>query len=422
MTAAHAVMHPEPDGETSGHDGVGPCDSNDSDEESSQWGPLTTWSGLSIIDRVGLNSGKMSETDLENTFSQIALAFSCDQYTLKQRLQAEEHARNLAEENIKALKGLCLDSKRSKILQRLEMCMDILAGTVERISNTAEVLGAVHKEAHVSRAVELMVAHVENVRRRLDRHEAELEEAKKMILQQNSCRSIVEPGAPLDSDNRQTDSWKKCMQQNGSRRRVSMSFIPSDVLPHQKKGKRESKKRASRGEGDTGSKSRLPPPLSLESNCSSLDKDGGTPADDRPQDPGERVSAAGVPFDMAPNPSATPTPEWPVPTKPAAGKKLQQRLRNKWPLHRSTQDSTIQTRKSKAASSRKKTDKQKKGTNVCWGVSSGRDGPRGWPRPLCSRLLSCISICVLLSTISCICILWMLHGGGPNLDLRFWTR
>lgn len=33
-------------------------------------------------------------------FSQIALSFRCDQYTLKQRLQAEEHARNLAEENI----------------------------------------------------------------------------------------------------------------------------------------------------------------------------------------------------------------------------------------------------------------------------------------------------------------------------------
>lgn len=28
------------------------------------------------------------------------MAFHCDQYTLKQRLQAEEHARNLAEENI----------------------------------------------------------------------------------------------------------------------------------------------------------------------------------------------------------------------------------------------------------------------------------------------------------------------------------
>lgn len=37
---------------------------------------------------------------LQTAFSQIALAFRCDQYTLKQRLQAEEHARNLAEENI----------------------------------------------------------------------------------------------------------------------------------------------------------------------------------------------------------------------------------------------------------------------------------------------------------------------------------
>lgn len=36
----------------------------------------------------------------QSAFCQIALAFRCDQYTLKQRLQAEEHARNLAEENI----------------------------------------------------------------------------------------------------------------------------------------------------------------------------------------------------------------------------------------------------------------------------------------------------------------------------------
>lgn len=45
------------------------------------------------------------------------------------------------------LKGLCIDSQRSRILQRLELSLDILAGTVERISNTAEVLGAVHQVA-----------------------------------------------------------------------------------------------------------------------------------------------------------------------------------------------------------------------------------------------------------------------------------
>lgn len=37
---------------------------------------------------------------LQTAYSQITLAFRCDQYTLKQRLQAEEHARNLAEENV----------------------------------------------------------------------------------------------------------------------------------------------------------------------------------------------------------------------------------------------------------------------------------------------------------------------------------
>uniref|UniRef100_H3C811 Lymphoid restricted membrane protein n=1 Tax=Tetraodon nigroviridis TaxID=99883 RepID=H3C811_TETNG len=130
------------------------------------------------------------------------MAFHCDQYTLKQRLQAEEHARNLAEENIQlelsrgretleTLKGLCMDNKRSRILQRLELSLDILAGTVERISNTAEVLGAVHQEARVSRAVELMLAHVENLRRQQEKNLADLEEARKLIQQQ----SVTSPRA-----------------------------------------------------------------------------------------------------------------------------------------------------------------------------------------------------------------------------------
>ncbi|XP_036433871.1 inositol 1,4,5-triphosphate receptor associated 1 [Colossoma macropomum] len=52
------------------------------------------------MERLGPNSVDMTEEDLENAFSQLALAFRCDQYTLDQRLQAEEHARNNAEENL----------------------------------------------------------------------------------------------------------------------------------------------------------------------------------------------------------------------------------------------------------------------------------------------------------------------------------
>ncbi|XP_055078735.1 inositol 1,4,5-triphosphate receptor associated 2 [Periophthalmus magnuspinnatus] len=167
--------------------------SDDSDEETSQEEQMiTSWNDLSIIERVGLNSLEMSENDVEAAFCQITLAFRCDQYTLKQRLQAEEHARNLAEENVQLelargretlemLKVLCLDSKRNTILQKLELSLDILGGTVQRISNTAEVLGAVHQEARVSRVVELMVAHVENLRRKYERNLSELEEARRQV-------------------------------------------------------------------------------------------------------------------------------------------------------------------------------------------------------------------------------------------------
>ncbi|XP_061759496.1 inositol 1,4,5-triphosphate receptor associated 2 isoform X1 [Nerophis ophidion] len=414
-------MHPEPDGETNGRDEVTIFDSDDSDEESSQEEPPTPkWNELSIIERVGFNSGEMSETDLENSFSQIAMAFSCDQYTLKQRLQAEEHARNLAEDNIQlelsrgretleALKGLCLDSRRSKILQRLELSLDILAGTVERISNTAEVLGAVHQEARVSRAVELMVAHVDNVRRRLDRHEAELDEAKKMILLQNSCRSTVEPGAPLDPDD--CDGWKKSFQQNGSRRRVSMSLIPSEILPVQKKGKRESKKRASHGEDKTSRKSSPAcpsPTLSSESNCSAVTKEDNSPVEDRTHDPDENVShvAAMVPSDALPHPTSTPIPECSVPPKPAAGTKAHD--------NRSTLDTTRHRNKSKASLSKKKTDKEKKRANIHRRISVNTN-VSPWRRCWfhhCRWLLFCV--CVLLSVITWISVLWMFHDDAPQ--------
>lgn len=47
------------------------------------------------------------------------------------------------------------------------------------------------QEARVSRAVELMLAHVENLRRQHHKNVADLEEAKKLIQQQ----SLASPGA-----------------------------------------------------------------------------------------------------------------------------------------------------------------------------------------------------------------------------------
>ncbi|XP_005478186.1 lymphoid-restricted membrane protein isoform X3 [Oreochromis niloticus] len=314
-------MSAEPEAEISIYNLPNMPDSDDSGEETSQEEPpIASWSELPIIERVGLNSVEMSEKDLEMAFSQIALSFRCDQYTLKQRLQAEEHARNLAEENIQLelsrgretleiLKSLCLDSKRSKILQKLELSLDILGGTVERISNTAEVLGAVHQEARVSRAVELMVAHVERLRRRYDRNLAELEEARRMMMQQqqqSSCRNITDPRASTDPE--ESDNIKKDNQQKHVRRRVCVSVISSQT---QDSKKRDSRKRLSSSKKAVPS---CPSPMSSEYSYSFVTKDDSYSVEDRPHDPDE------TPSEALPGPAPILTPES-VPSKPVNNSK-----------------------------------------------------------------------------------------------------
>ncbi|XP_037391487.1 inositol 1,4,5-triphosphate receptor associated 1 isoform X2 [Pygocentrus nattereri] len=205
--------------------------SEDDSEEGSRQDDSLAWNELSIMERLGPNSVDMTEEDLENAFSQLALAFRCDQYTLDQRLQAEEHARNNAEENLmlevergqdllEALKGMCLDIKRAKVIQSLELCLNIIRGTIERIANTAEVLGAVHQEAKVSRAVELMVAHVENLRRRHERDSVELEEIKKQMQKSSRARQASEIWEEVESGQPEKDS-----HQHALRRRISAAVI-----------------------------------------------------------------------------------------------------------------------------------------------------------------------------------------------------
>ncbi|KAE8293403.1 Lymphoid-restricted membrane protein Jaw1 Processed lymphoid-restricted membrane protein [Larimichthys crocea] len=346
--------------------------SEDSEEETSQEEPpVTNWNELSIIERVGLNSVEMSEKDLETAFSQITLAFSCDQYTLKQRLQAEEHARNLAEENVQ------LELSRGKeTLEKLELSLDILGGTVDRISNTAEVLGAVHQEARVSRAVELMVAHVENLRSRYDRNAAELEEAKRTVQQPTYC--IIEPRASPDPDD--SDNKRIYVQQTGGRRRISASIIS---------GKSQKKRAAHGGSSNKKSTRTCPSPSqSSESSCSVMTKEDNYSVDDRPLDPDETPSeASAAQVHPIPNPER-------LPAEQQATRKIQSKS--------SPLDTLRQRHKGKSASSKKKADKDKKSANIFRRVSAGTCGSLWRQRPLAHWLHRCRWVLIYLSVLFCI--------------------
>ncbi|XP_042618157.1 inositol 1,4,5-triphosphate receptor associated 2 isoform X2 [Cyprinus carpio] len=208
---------------------------NDS-EEGSRHEDQMALEESSVMVRLGPNSVDMTEEELEAAFSQLSLAFRCDQYTLCQRLEMEEHARDNAEDNLKlevergmevleTLKGMCLDIKRAGLLQHLELSLNIIGGTIGRISKTAEVLGAVHQEAKVSRAVELMVAHVENLKGHHVRNSIELEEMKKQMEKSSRERHVCEQREETEA----IEKLEKDLQKPQLRRRISTNIIAKQI-------------------------------------------------------------------------------------------------------------------------------------------------------------------------------------------------
>uniref|UniRef100_A0A8C9R152 Lymphoid-restricted membrane protein n=1 Tax=Scleropages formosus TaxID=113540 RepID=A0A8C9R152_SCLFO len=145
-------------------------------------------------------------------FHRLSLGFKCDMFTLEKRLRLEERSRDLAEDNMKrevsscqgllqALAPLCRDDNQCmEIIQRLGKNLDILIQSMSRVSSRSEMLGAIHQESRVSKAVEVMIQHVENLRRMYTKEHAELMELRETLMQnERSFGSHVERGNNLQS-------------------------------------------------------------------------------------------------------------------------------------------------------------------------------------------------------------------------------
>ncbi|KAM6453822.1 uncharacterized protein PHA67_013315 isoform 4-T5 [Liasis olivaceus] len=168
-------------------------DSGDSDEESDSSEDVlnTSLVELSVLQRLGLHRVALTEQDVEAAFAHLALAFRCDMFTLRQRMQIEERAWNTAEENIQ---------------QELAECRAVL------------------QEARMSRAAEVMVQHVENLKRHHLREHAELEDMKRLIQQNSRNRQLAENRD--DGEQRLKYPLARIFQQGSARRRVSIAVVP----------------------------------------------------------------------------------------------------------------------------------------------------------------------------------------------------
>uniref|UniRef100_A0A8C7ZZB5 Lymphoid-restricted membrane protein n=1 Tax=Oryzias sinensis TaxID=183150 RepID=A0A8C7ZZB5_9TELE len=136
-----------------------------------------------------------NDKEIEAEFQRLSLGFKCDMFTLEKRLKLEQRSRDLAEENIRkevsscqgllqALTPLCEDETQSmEIIQRLQKNLDILIQSTNRVSSRSEMLGAIHQENRIGKAVEVMIQHVENLKRTYTKEHAELLELRQALSQ-----------------------------------------------------------------------------------------------------------------------------------------------------------------------------------------------------------------------------------------------
>ncbi|NXI88262.1 LRMP protein, partial [Rhipidura dahli] len=164
-------------------------------------------------------------------FLRLSLGFKCDLFTLDKRVKLEERSRDLAEENLKkeitnavkmleALAPLCEeDNQAQEIIKKLQKSLQFLSQYAARVASRAEMLGAINQESRVSKAVEVMIQHVENLKRMYAKEHAELEELKQLLLQNERSFSSL-------GDRVLAFCWKLCSQLHSALRRVSIATVP----------------------------------------------------------------------------------------------------------------------------------------------------------------------------------------------------
>ncbi|KAJ4924554.1 hypothetical protein JOQ06_003509, partial [Pogonophryne albipinna] len=231
-------------------------------------------SGTAIADK---NSLSLNDKEIEADFQRLALGFKCDMFTLEKRLRLEERSRDLAEENVRkeisscqgllqTLTPLCEDDNQSmEIIQRLQKNLEILIQSMSRVSSRSEMLGAIHQESRIGKAVEVMIQHVENLRRLYTKEHAELLELREALMQnERSFGSQTERGKDDFRGKKQPTQYYK-----SSTRRVSIAAIPRsgggnmqfDMSKTQDCSETETERLTRRSPWNVGGKSSARPPL-----------------------------------------------------------------------------------------------------------------------------------------------------------------
>ncbi|XP_049961106.1 inositol 1,4,5-triphosphate receptor associated 2-like isoform X1 [Schistocerca serialis cubense] len=174
-----------------------------------------------------------SDQDIENRFTAISIAFKTDKLTLEERVALQKRWRDQAELNmiqeennlraaIQNLSHLCKDSTSIEIVTKVKEQVDILRMAVDWVARSSESLGAIQQESRVSKAVEVMLQYVENLKRIQGKQD---EEGKKRSKNQSDDLTDAEETVARTVRLRSLQALPG-MVKTGSKRRASIAAIP----------------------------------------------------------------------------------------------------------------------------------------------------------------------------------------------------
>ncbi|XP_023310458.1 uncharacterized protein LOC108917035 [Anoplophora glabripennis] len=180
----------------------------------------------SVLERMGLRGlslqrERLSEEEVEQKFTSLALAFAIDAATIKDRCERLRRSRDQTETNLATeierlkeklalLQPLCTDYETVELLSTLLSQVDKVVSASSLVSISVERFGSVQHEERLTESVQLMVSHVQMLKQQRDSARRQLQYTKRVL--QNPVE--LPAGSP-------TTPSKTLLSPNGTSRKVT---------------------------------------------------------------------------------------------------------------------------------------------------------------------------------------------------------
>lgn len=155
----------------------------------------------SVLEKMGLLGDgpreRLNDEELEQKFVALALAFTIDTATIKDRCARQRRYRDQTEinlvteieklvEKVNRLYPLCVDAETTELLTSLLNHVDIILRASSLATISAERYGAVQHEERLAESVSLMINHVTVLKQQRDSTRRQLQYTKRMLQDTNS--------------------------------------------------------------------------------------------------------------------------------------------------------------------------------------------------------------------------------------------